>query len=198
MADDDGRTTPPADDENKIPRSRLNAEIQKRKDLEQRLADIEAQHAELQDRDKPEIERLSRDLERAQKKAEEADAKAERLERESQLAVKRSLVTEAAARLKFRDPADAARYIDDLDQIDDGKTAEAALKGIVKDRAYLVADESPKPKGLERVLAAGERTGQRQDGRQLSEQEFTTAKSAEAVSSALERIGIKLSPQGDE
>lgn len=159
---------------------RLNAEIDKRKAAEKKLGDLESRLAELEDRDKPEIERLSRDLERAQKKADEAEQRAQQVQVEAQQAQRKSVVTEAAAKLGFRNPTDAALFVN-LDEIEDANTAERALKTVAKERDYLLAPKQAEPAGLERVLTGDQnRTPDSKQG-QVTEDELKKAWGSEML-----------------
>lgn len=196
MADDDQQqttsTTSDGPDDNRIPRSRLNSEIEKRKTAEKRLADLEARFGELEDKDKPEIERLSRDLERAAKRAEEAEQRAQQIEAEASVEKRRAVVTEAAARLKFRDPSDASRFVD-LNEIEDAATAERALKAVVKTKDYLVTPDTPEPRGLERVLSPGTAgVAAQTPQRELTPDEARNVAHAQLAADALAKIGRPL------
>lgn len=66
----------------------------------------------------------------AEKRAQDAEDRATRLERQTR-------VTAAASRLKFRDPSDAMRFLDE-DDLDDDHSVERALKALARDKKYLV------------------------------------------------------------
>lgn len=191
MADTDETTT--TESEAMVPSARLRQETERRKretaELAAELRELKAKLQERDDQEKPEKERLIQDRERAIKRAEEAEQRAQEIERNLALADRRSLVTEAASKLKFRNPADASLFVN-LDEIEDSAAAERALKSVVKERDYLIATDQPDPKGLERVLGAGQQNGRADDDRQLSEGEFLASKQSEAVLTALERAGI--------
>jgi ribosomal protein L34E len=189
MADTTEETT--NESEAMVPSARLRQETEKRKEAEKRERELEARLQALEDQGKPEMERLAKEHERAIKRAEEAEQRAQEIERKAVISERRSLVTDAASKLKFRNPADASLFVN-LDEIEDAASAERALKGVVKERDYLIASDTRDPKGLERVLGAGSRNGQAagEDGRPLTEDEFIASKQSEAVLNALEKAGI--------
>lgn len=141
-------------DEPRIPRARLNVEAQKRKDAERRAAELEVRLQELEDASKPDIERLTKQVEKLQSERDNAVKQFEQAQTEAQRSQRRSLVSDAAARLGFRDPSDATRFVD-VDEIEDATSAERALKAVAKTKDYLLAPKTPAPRGLERVVGSG-------------------------------------------
>lgn len=112
------------------------------KALESDLADL---RAKLEDREQaglPELERLKKDMERAEKRATEAEAKAADAESKVQRAAKERWVAAAAQEQNFADPADASVFVN-LDEIEDPKDAERAIKRLASTKKYLVKNEDP-------------------------------------------------------
>lgn len=185
MADEE--TPTPTTEEAMVPSKRLRQETERRQEAERKLADFAARMEALEDKDKTDIERLTKDLERAAKAREDAEKRAQALEQSVAQQAKRSVVAEAAAKLGFRNPADAALFVN-LDEIEDSRAAELALKQVAKDKEYLLAPKTPEPKGLERVLAGGGAEPQQQ--RQVSPEELQKIRSAQAITQAFEKAGI--------
>lgn len=83
------------------------------------------------------------EAERAKKRAEEAEKLAEARASELRDARVETAVTAEAARLRFRDPADAMAFVslDDLDFDEDGKPTNVAeiVRAIAQSRGYLIA-----------------------------------------------------------
>ena len=152
MADDDTTTT--EEEEARIPRSRLNAETEKRRAAERRVQEMESRLSDLEDRDKTDVERLTKELERLQKKADDAEKHAAEMETARQRDQKAAWLASAAAKANFHDP-DAAAVFADLDTIEDAKTADAAVKRLAKERSYLVKQDAPEAQKLQRVGIAG-------------------------------------------
>jgi len=127
---------------------RLAAEKQARSELEDRISQLE-------DRDKTDVERLTRELEKAQKRATEADERAASLEQARERDSKLGLLSAAAAKLKFHDPTLAGQIVN-LEEIEDAKAAEAAVKALAKERPYLVQQEDQTRQRLRRVGVDGD------------------------------------------
>lgn len=126
---------------------RLAAEKQARSELEDRIGQLE-------DRDKTDVERLTRELEKAQKRAAESDERAASLEQARERDSKLSLLSAAAAKLKFHDPSDVGKHAN-IDEIEDAKSAEAAVKAIAKEKPYLVQQEDQTRQRLRQVGVDG-------------------------------------------
>jgi Arc/MetJ family transcription regulator len=126
---------------------RLAAEKQARSDLEDRMSQLE-------DRDKTDVERLTRELEKAQKRTAEFEQRAAELESARERDSKMSLLSAAAAKAKFHDPTLAGQIVN-LEDIEDAKSAEAAVKALVKDRPYLVQQEDATRQRLRQVGVDG-------------------------------------------
>jgi AraC-like DNA-binding protein len=136
-----------------VPEKRFNKIYAQLQEEKRARSDLESRLQEVEDRDKPEVARLTKQYEQLAKEREQLMKELDSERSERQKASRRSIVTEAAAKLGFRDPADAALFVD-LDTIEDSDTAERALKTVAKQRDYLIAPKQPEPKGLDRVLAA--------------------------------------------
>jgi hypothetical protein len=133
----DGTTTTAATDTGgeTITMSKAEVDALKRTVAEARKAERKAEAAAA--RAAEEDAKRKGDYEAASKAAEERAAKAE--ERLTQIE-RQSRVTAAAAREKFRDPADAIALLP-ADVLDDESKLTAALKQLKKDKPYLAAEE---------------------------------------------------------
>lgn len=127
---------------------RLADERKQRSDLEERLASLE-------DRDKSDVERLTKAQEKLEKRAAEAEQRAAELEAKSMRDAKASLVERAAAKMNFHDPGLAAQLVD-LEDIEDVKAADAAVKALAKERQYLVRQESSETAKLRKIGVDGQ------------------------------------------
>lgn len=134
---------------------RLAAEKQARNDLEERMASLE-------DRDKTDVERLTKEREKLEKRAAEAEQRASELEAKSMRDAKASLVERAAAKLNFHDPGLASQLVA-LDEIDDAKAADAAVKTLAKERGYLVRAEPSEGAKLRKVGVDGQTIDEKSD-----------------------------------
>ena len=152
MADDTTTTTETEEKpaERTVPYNRfkevndkLAAERQARAELEERMSTLE-------DRDKSDVERLTKEVEKLQKRAAEAESQAAELSQARERDAKSALIANAAAQAKFHDPSLVAQIVN-LEEIDDAKSAAAAVKQIAKERPYLVQSESPERQRLARV-----------------------------------------------
>ncbi len=151
MADDQKHDD---DEPARIPKSRLDEEAAKRKAAERELAELRSVVEELRDRDKPDLERLAKDLEREQKRREDAEKQMQELTAARERDQKAAWLASAAAKANFHDP-DAATVFANLDEIEDAKSAEAAVKRLAKERSYLVKTDAPEAQKLQRVGIAG-------------------------------------------
>lgn len=140
---------------------KAKAEAERAKTLERELSDIRAQLEERESAGLPELERMKKEMERIQKRAEEAEAKA--TEADSMLARSRKerWVTAAAAAQSFADPSDAAAFLK-LDDIEDEKDAERAVKRLAGQKKHLLKSEEPQIPG--RVLQNGQATSPTKPG----------------------------------
>lgn len=140
----------------RVPYARYQAANEKLAAEKKRAAELEDRLEALEQRDKTDVERLTRDLEKAQKRAAEHEARATELEQARARDSKSALVANAAAKLKFHDPELAARIVD-LEDIEDSRAAEAAVKQIAKERPYLVQrDDDQTRQRLKRVGVDGQ------------------------------------------
>lgn len=142
---------------------RLAAEKQRTADLEERMSAVE-------DRDKTDVERLTKEREKLEKRAAEAEARAQELEAKSMRDAKASLIERAAAKLNFHDPGLASQLVA-LDEIDDAKSAEAAVKTLAKERQYLVRSEPAEGAKLRKVGVDGQTIDESRDHNLVTQEE---------------------------
>lgn len=166
MADDDTPTQTSDDSDEKFSglQKRVNKLYAQLQEEKKARADAEARAEEIADRDKPDVERLTKQVEKLQQERDHERQERERVQQEAEVTQRRSIVSEAATKLGFRNPADAALFVN-LDEIEDSSAAERALKTVAKDRDYLLAPKQAEPAGLDRVLTgdqnrAAEKPGQ--------------------------------------
>lgn len=111
----------------------------KSKDLETRLETAEKRLKEIDDQNLSETEKLK-------KERDEAAAKAETAEKNAAAKLLRAAVIVTAAELKFHDPEDALRHLDqgaiEYDANGDPKNVKKLLEDLVKNKAYLVKSDS--------------------------------------------------------
>lgn len=136
------------------------------KALEKQMADLKSQLEEREQAGLPELERLKKDMEKAQKRAEEAEQRAQDADAKVQRTQKERWVTTAAK--DFADPADAAAFLN-LDDIEDERDAERAVKGLAKQKPHLLKAEEPKIPG--RVLENGRQVDRAADQSRSREEE---------------------------
>ena len=179
---------------------RLNKESAKTKEaatkaatLERELADLRTKMEEREHADLPELERERKRAEGLEKKFAEAEQRAQQVESRAARMQAQQWVTNAASRLDFIDPDDAATFVK-LEDIEDATSAERAVKALAKQKAHLVKQEDPKLPG--RVLQDG-RTPENGDKRRDS---ATSVESdATAVGQALQEfLANRSSGFGDE
>jgi hypothetical protein len=116
---------------------KAKAEAEARKAADKKVAELMAQIEDRESAGLPELERLKKDMERAQKRADEAEAKA------------------AEADKKLADPSDAAAFLN-LDDIEDQKDAERAVKRLAGQKKHLIKSDEQQLPG--RVLQNGQAT----------------------------------------
>lgn len=152
MADDDTTQTDDSGDEKfaglQKRVNKLYAQLQEEKKAR---AEAESRAEEIADRDKPDLERLTKQVEKLQQERDQARSDSERIQQEAQITERRSIVSDAAAKLGFRNPGDAALFVN-LAEIEDAGAAERALKTVAKERDYLLTPKQAEPAGLDRVL----------------------------------------------
>jgi hypothetical protein len=149
-------------DDQRVPYERFQQANNKAKEaaerakaLERDLADLRAQIEERETAGLPELERERKRAEQLEKRAAEAEKRAEETERNLARSQRERWVTAAASAQNFADPSDASAFVN-LDDIEDEKDAERAVKRLAASKKHLVKDEDPKLPG--RVLADGRRT----------------------------------------
>lgn len=177
-------------EEARIPRSRLNQEVEKRRDAEKRLAEYESRLADLENRDKSDVERLTKQLETLKMAVAERDQAIQAAETARIRQERSSWLSDAAARLNFHEPAAATRLIAEIDAIEDPRAAEKAVKDLAKQSPYLVKAENAEPR-LQRVaqpLNGG--TQPAADGAPMSQEVAERTLGANAVFDALAKIGV--------
>ncbi len=141
--------------QDRVPLTRFNAVNEKYAEERKRAAELEARLEELESRDKSDVERLTRELEKMQKRASEFEARAVELESARERDQKSALVAAAAQRLKFHDPSLVAKIVD-LSEIEDAKSAEAAVKAVAKDSPFLVQQDPPERQRLKQIGVTGD------------------------------------------
>ncbi len=141
---------------------RLSKESAKRKDAEKRateieksLAELKAQMEERESAGLPELDRERKRAEQLEKRAAEADKRAEDAEAKVQRGQRERWVAAAAQSHDFADPSDAAAFVE-LDEIDDEKDAERAVKRLAARKSHLLKREDPQLPG--QVLKNGRPT----------------------------------------
>lgn len=178
MAEDPNTTkttdSPAEPQERTIPYARFKEVNDRLADERRSRSELEERMSQLEDRDKTDVERLTRELEKAQKKAVEADERATALEAAREKDAKVSLIAAAAAKLKFHDPTLASQIVN-LDEIDDAKAAEAAVKAIAKERPYLVQQDDPTKARLQRVGVSGDVVDESKEKGLVTEDELKKA-----------------------
>lgn len=131
------------------------------KDLERSVAELQEQMQERESAGLPELERLKKDMERLTRRAEEAEQKAQDADSKLARSQKERWVTSAATANNFADPSDAAAFVD-LDEIEDHKDAERAVKRLASQKKHLLKAEESKIPG--RVLENGQPVKRRSNG----------------------------------
>jgi DNA repair exonuclease SbcCD ATPase subunit len=129
---------------------KAKAETEARKALERTVADLQAQMEERENAGLPELDQMRKRLEQAEKRAEENERKAQEADTKLARSTKERWLTAAAK--DFDDPADALAFID-IDDIEDEKDAERAVKRLATKKPRLLKDTEPALPG--RVLQNG-------------------------------------------
>ncbi len=122
--------------------------------LAKSLDDLKAQIDEREQAGLPELDRERKRAEQLEKRAAEAEQRAQNSEQKFERTRREQLVTAAAARLNFVNPARAHRLIDDIDSIDDADGAERAAKRLAKTDPYVVKATEDQPR-IGKVLDDG-------------------------------------------
>jgi poly-gamma-glutamate capsule biosynthesis protein CapA/YwtB (metallophosphatase superfamily) len=131
--------------------AKAKAEADARKSLEKQIKDLQAAMEERENAGLPELERERRRAEQLEKRI--ADAEAEAAEAKAQVArsARAGLVRSAAK--DFADPDDAVAFLN-LDEIEDEKDAERAVKALARRKPHLLKPEQPQLPG--QVLKDGQ------------------------------------------
>ena len=179
---------PPADPpEQTVPYSRFEQVNKKakeadtqRKALEKTVADLQKAMEDRASEGLPELERMKNDMAKAQKRADEAEARAEAADKAVARSARERMVQAAALAQNFADPSDASAFVN-LDDIEDEKDAERAVKDLAKRKKHLLKAEEPKLPG--RVLANGQPIPSGANGKSSS-----AVEEAEMISNALRQF----------
>ncbi len=153
-------TTEPAEDEQRVPYERFQKANQRAKEAAQKTAQLEKSltelRAQMEERDNaglPELEKERKRADQLEKRAAEAEAKAEEAGMAILRSRRQSWVTAAAQAQNFADPSDASAFVN-LDDIEDEKDAERAVKRLAGQKKHLLKAEEPVLPG--RVLQNGQ------------------------------------------
>lgn len=120
--------------------------------LEKDLADLRSQLEEREHAGLPELEQAKKKLEQAEKRAEEAEKAKQDADVRLVRTEKERWVAAAAQEQKFADPSDAAAFLN-LDEIEDEKDAERAVKRLAGQKKHLLQGDEKVLPG--KVLADG-------------------------------------------
>lgn len=123
------------------------------KALEKDMADLRAQMDERETAGLPELERERKRAEQLEKRIADAEKRAEQAELSVQRSQRERWITAAAAAQNFADPSDAAAFVN-LDDIEDEKDAERAVRKLASGKKHLLKAEEPQLPG--RVLQNGQ------------------------------------------
>jgi hypothetical protein len=137
----------------KVNHSKKAAE-ERAKALEKEMAELRAQMEERETAGLPELERERKRAEQLEKRIQDAERRAEEAERSVQRGQRERWVTAAAQEQNFADPSDAAAFVN-LDEIEDEKDAQRAVKRLAAQKKHLLRAEGPELPG--RVLSDGRR-----------------------------------------
>ena len=148
------------------------------KTLEREMADLRTQMEERENAGLPDLERERKRAEQLERRAAEAEKRAQETEQKLARSQRERLISAAASAANFADPTDASAFVD-LDDIEDDKDAERAVKQLAKRKPHLLKPEETKLPG--KVLSNGAKTTERQHG----QPGFDKQAEAEAVGQAL-------------
>lgn len=112
------------------------------KALEREVAEMRRQMEERETAGLPELEQMKKRLEAAERRAEENDRKAQQAEAKVVNAQRERWITAAAQAANFADPSDAAAFLN-LDEIEDEKDAERAVKRLAQSKKHLIKPDGP-------------------------------------------------------
>lgn len=180
------------EDEQRVPYERFQQANKKAREAADRAKALERDLAEMrqamEDREEkglPELDQLRKRLDVAEKRAQEAEQRAEQTEHKATRMQRERMVSQAASKLNFIDPDDAARYVD-LDDIEDADQAERAVKRVAKAKQHLVKSDDPKLPG--RVLENGRTADRDRDGRERPRSPIDPDAEANMLANALKQF----------
>jgi hypothetical protein len=157
--DETTETTTETADDQRVPYERFQQANKKAKEaserskaLEKDLAELRAQMEERETAGLPELERERKRAEQLEKRAAEAEKRAQDTETRLARTQRERWITAAAK--DFQDPEDASAFVN-LDEIEDEKDAERAVKQLAKRKPHLLKAEERQLPG--RVLQNGQR-----------------------------------------
>ena len=143
------------------------------------FAELKAQMDERETAGLPELERERKRVEQLEKRAADAEAKAAETDAKLARTVKERWVTAAAK--DFADPGDAVAFLN-LDDIEDEKDAERAVKRLAGQKKHLLKSEDPVLPG--RVLQNGQATTAKPGG-------FDLGREAQKLAEGLKQFASK-------
>jgi hypothetical protein len=146
------------------------------------MADLKAQMEERETAGLPELERERKRAEQLEKRANEAEAKAAEADTKLARTTKERWVTAAASSQNFADPSDASAFVN-LDDIEDEKDAERAVKRLAAQKKHLLKSEEPKLPG--QILKDG-RPVDKKPARSLADEQM-----AQVLSDGLKQFATK-------
>lgn len=156
------------------------------------LAEMKRQLDEVQEQATaglPELEQLKRRLEATERRAEEQEKRASEASSALQNTRKERWLMAAASSQNFADPADASAFVN-LDEIEDEKDAERAIKGLAKSKKYLLKSEERQLPG--KVMEDGKPvTTQQGSGARPQMEALQQGLRQFASQEALEQAGLK-------
>ena len=120
--------------------------------MEKTVAELQAQMEERENAGLPELEQMKKRLEQAEKRAEAAEQAKQQADTLLVTSQRERLVTAAAKDQNFADPSDASAFLN-LDEIEDEKDAERAVKRLAAKKPHLLKGEDKVLPG--KVLADG-------------------------------------------
>lgn len=151
MVDDPNPDPGPVDDPTPDPKpdtSGLEGEVHR---LRRLLAKHEKDAKDAEDKRKAEEGKWQQLAEERERERDAARSELTKFQREQRVAAE-------AAKVGFRDPNIAHRFLDEA-AMDDPKLLETAFKDLRKQSGYLFAEQPPDPPGLRKVLKDGEPNG---------------------------------------
>lgn len=140
---------------------KAKAETEARKALEKQLADLTSQMEEAKNAGLEPLEQERKRAEALEKRAAEAEKRAEEASKAVLKGQRERWVTSAASSQNFADPSDASAFVN-LDDIEDEKDAERAVKRLAAQKKHLLKSEDPQLPG--RVLQNGQAASSPKNG----------------------------------